>query len=159
MQSPLEVTEPAASTTDPEADATVTLVDMAFEGLPEEVSAGSHVWEIVNGGPSVHEIAVFSLPEGVTYEMVHAAMMAPPDASPVATPVDVAQATAQASPEMSDSPPFSAVTGTAPMSPENTNWLMLDLNAGEYFVICFVPDFATGVPHFALGMMAPFTVT
>jgi uncharacterized cupredoxin-like copper-binding protein len=156
MQSPLEVTEPAASATDPEADATVALVDMAFEGLPSEVAAGSHIWEVQNLGPSLHEIAINRLQEGVTFEMVQAMMS---EAPPEATPVDVAQASPQASPVMSGPPPFETVTGTAPMNPENTNWLVLDLEAGEYFAICFVPDFATGVPHFALGMMAPFTVT
>jgi hypothetical protein len=41
---------------------------------------------------------------------------------------------------------------------EVANYLELDLAAGDHFAICFVPDFETGAPHFALGMIAPFTV-
>jgi hypothetical protein len=44
------------------------------------------------------------------------------------------------------------------MSVGVTNWLLLDLEAGDYFAICYVPDPTTGAPHFALGMMMPFTV-
>jgi hypothetical protein len=44
------------------------------------------------------------------------------------------------------------------MNPGYTNWAVLDLEAGDYLAICFVPDPATGQPHFALGMVMPFTV-
>jgi hypothetical protein len=39
-----------------------------------------------------------------------------------------------------------------------TNDLELDLAAGDHIAICFVPDFPTGTPHVALGMIAPFTL-
>jgi len=45
------------------------------------------------------------------------------------------------------------------MSPEFTNFAVPDLKTGEYFAICFVPDVATGAPHFPLGMMMGFTVS
>ena len=44
------------------------------------------------------------------------------------------------------------------MNPGITNYLEVDLTAGDYFAICFIPDFETGAPHFALGMIMPFTV-
>jgi hypothetical protein len=34
-----------------------------------------------------------------------------------------------------------------------------NLTAGSYLVLCFVTDPKTGMPHFAMGMYAPFTVT
>jgi hypothetical protein len=44
------------------------------------------------------------------------------------------------------------------MSPGFTVWSVLDFEPGDYFAICFVPDAESGAPHFALGMIAPFTV-
>lgn len=34
----------------------------------------------------------------------------------------------------------------------------VDLPAGEYAFICFVPDVATGKPHAALGMVGALSV-
>jgi hypothetical protein len=34
----------------------------------------------------------------------------------------------------------------------------LDLTVGDYLAICFIPELATGAPHYALGMIMPFTV-
>jgi hypothetical protein len=45
------------------------------------------------------------------------------------------------------------------MSTGFTVWSVFDFEPGDYFAICFVPDPASGAPHFALGMIAPFTVT
>ncbi len=45
------------------------------------------------------------------------------------------------------------------MSPGETNYAVLDLAAGDYIAICFVPDAETGAPHFALGMIAGLTVS
>ena len=44
------------------------------------------------------------------------------------------------------------------MSPKETNWLKVDLAAGNYLALCFMPDAGSGAPHFALGMAMPFTV-
>lgn len=155
MMASVEVTEPAAATTDPAADTTVTLVDMMFSGLPTEVAAGTHIWEVPNQGPSVHEIVILRLQDGVTFEMIQQMLSGPP----AATPVDAAQATPVATPAASGPPPFAAIAGCAPMNPGQTNWVVLDLEAGEHVAICFVPDPATGAPHFALGMLASVSVT
>src|SRR5665811_1599160 len=52
----------------PEADGSITLVDMAFDGLPSEVSAGTHVWEVTNGGEQLHELVILQLAPGLTSE-------------------------------------------------------------------------------------------
>ena len=44
------------------------------------------------------------------------------------------------------------------MSPGAVNYSILELEAGNYFAICFIPDPASGAPHFAIGMLMPFTV-
>jgi hypothetical protein len=159
MQAVLEVTEGAADSTLPEADATVNLVEMAFEGLPTDATAGTHVWEVANTGAQLHEVVVLQLAEGVTIDQaIQAFSEPPPSASPV---VDQTVASPAASPAAGApaGPPFEAIGGTAPMSPGESNYAVLDLAAGDYIAICFVPDAATGAPHFTMGMIAGFTVS
>lgn len=72
---------------------------------------------------------------------------APPSATPEAAPA-----------EQQGPPPFANIGGVAPMNPGFTNFLPLELTAGEYVAICFVPDTETGAPHAALGMVMPFVV-
>ena len=67
-------------------------------------------------------------------------------------------ASSEAFPEAAGPPPFTAVVGIAPMAPGVTNYAELELEAGDHFAICFIPDFESGAPHFALGMIMPFTV-
>ena len=156
MQAVLDVTEGPADTVAPEADATINLVEMAFDGLPTDTTAGTHVWEINDTGTQLHEMVVLQLAEGVTIDQAIGMFMTPP-ASPVAPPVvDQTVATPVAPPP---GPPFEAIGGVAPMSPGETNYAVLDLVAGDYIAICFVPDMETGVPHFAMGMIAGFTVS
>jgi hypothetical protein len=154
MLAVIEVTEPAAEAEAPVADAAVSLVEMEFQGLPADVTAGMHLWEITDQGDQVHEIIVGQIADGVPFEVIQEIFLAAPPASPV----DTAEATPVATPATGP-PPFEFVAGTAPKSPGQTNWLVLDLVAGEYFAICFVPDPGTGAPHFALGMLMPFTVS
>ena len=167
MLAPLEVTEAETTAQPPESDLTVDLVDFAFEGLSSEIAAGPHTWTITDTGEQLHELVVFKMADGVPYSVAESIFMAPPEASPEASPegmeempeeMEMASPAAESSPMAGGPPPFSAVGGIAPMNPGVTNYLELDLSAGEYFAICFVPDFATGAPHFALGMIMPFTV-
>ena len=158
MQAVLEVTEATSGASAPEADTTITLVEMAFEGLPSEVAAGTHVWEVTDGGDQLHELVVLQLAEGLTADQAIQIFMEPPApaATPAASPVvDQSVATPAGPPP---GPPFEAIGGVAPLSPGETNYAVLDLAAGEYVAICFVPDAQTGVPHFAMGMIAGFTV-
>lgn len=151
MLAMLEVTEGAGAAADPAADGTITLVEMAFEGLPAEVPAGTYLWEVVNGGTQFHEMAIYQLAPGVPAQAIIASITAPPPASPEA----VGPA---ATPEESGPPPFVAGTGAAPMSPGATNYVELNAQPGEYLVVCFVPDAETGMPHAVMGMIGSFTV-
>ena len=159
MQAVLEVTEGAADSTPPEADATVNLVEMTFEGLPTDATAGTHVWEVANTGTQLHEIVVLQLAEGVTIDQaIQIFSEPPPSASPVASPI-VDQTVASPAAGAPAGPPFVSIGGVAPLSPGETNYAVLDLAAGDYIAICFVPDAETGAPHFAMGMIAGFTVS
>jgi hypothetical protein len=154
MMSDLEVTEATTTATAPTADATVTLSDFMFTDLPMNATAGSTIWEIDNAGPQLHEIVICQIQPGFTFDQIDAMLTAPP-ATPAAG--DEA-ATAAASPMAMMGAPFVGIGGAAPMSAGQTNYALLDLVAGDYFAICFVPDQKTGAPHFALGMIMPFTV-
>jgi hypothetical protein len=158
MLLPLTVTDPAGAATAPVAGGTIEMADFHFEGLPEQVTAGQQVWNVVNAGEQLHELVINQLSPGVTYDQIEAIFLAPPEASPVAGMEETAMAGMEASPAGAMGPPFVAVTGVAPISPGMSNWIVADLVAGEYFAICFVPDPATGAPHFALGMIQRFTV-
>ena len=152
MQAAFEVTDSGATAEAPEAVATVQLMEMMFHGLEAStVAAGPQVWAIENVGAQIHELVVLRLAPGVTYEQFQEMMMAPPEASPMPE-MD------HASPAAEMAPPVTEAGGIAPMSPGFTNYAELDLEAGEHVALCFVPDPETGAPHFALGMVMPFTV-
>lgn len=154
MLNEVEVTEGTSTAVAPTADATIQLVDFGFHDLPENVTAGQHIWEVVDDGKQVHEMGICQLAPGVTFDQVQAMLTTPPPATPAS-----GEATAASSPmAMEMGAPFVQVDGVAPMNAGETNYLLLDLAAGDYFAICFVPDPATGAPHFALGMLMPFTV-
>ena len=152
MLAMLQVSEGASTTSDPVADGTITLVEMAFDGLPTEVPAGTYTWQVTNGGTQLHEMALLQLVPGVPADGVIAGITAGPEAaaSPAAVPA--------ASPEASGPPPFVSLAGAAPMSPGATNYVEFNAQPGEYVVVCFVPDTETGMPHAMMGMVASFTV-
>jgi len=150
MQAVLEVTEGAATAAAPAADAKIELMEMMFHGLEGEVAAGAHTWEVANVGSAIHEMIVLQIAPGITFDQVQQMILTPPEA----TPMDHAEA----SPAAMGPPPVMAVGGVAPMNPGFTNYAQFEFTPGEYFMICFVPDQATGAPHAALGMIMPFTV-
>lgn len=146
MVMPLDVTASGAEGEAPVTDGRVSLVDMAFDGLPETVAAGAHTWEIINDGHQLHEIMLLHLAPGITPDVMMAILTG-----------DGAEASPAAGEEAAG-PPFTAVAGTAPMSVGAVNYLEMDLEPGDYSAICFIPDAETGMPHFLMGMIAWFTV-
>jgi hypothetical protein len=165
MLTPMEVTEAGAAAEPPESDVAIDLVDFAFQGLSPEMAAGKQTWAITDTGEQLHELVVYKMAEGVPYSVAESIILAPPAASPEASPEgmeempgEVASPVAESSPVAGGPLPFAGIGGSAPMNPGLTNYLEVDLTAGDYFAICFVPDFETGAPHFALGMIMPFTV-
>jgi hypothetical protein len=143
------VTAAEGNAAEPQADTSITLVEMQFEGLPDSATAGDHIWKVTNGGEQLHEMIVQKLSPGVTFDMAHQMLLASgaTPAAPASPPAGAMQG-----------PPFIAIGGIAPMSPGHTNYPVLDFQTGDYFAICFVPDVKTGAPHFTMGMIAPFSV-
>jgi hypothetical protein len=140
-------------TTAPTAETTVDLVDFAFDGLPTTLTTGQHIWEVTDTGKQPHEMAIMLLSPGVTAD---AALGILSSSEAPATPADATAATPAA--PATTGPPFTSVAGAAPMSPGQTVWPILNLAAGDYLTVCFIPDPTTGKPHFMLGMSAAFTV-
>ncbi len=138
MVRPLEVvagTEQAeASQSQPQADATVKLLDFSFV-LPAEIKAGRQIWQIINEGQQPHEIMLIKLADGKGIADVQAFLQSPQGA-----------------------PPFSQIGGFQAINPGASGWLNLDLTPGEYVAICHIPDPASGHTHSELGMVMPFTV-
>jgi hypothetical protein len=49
--------------------------------------------------------------------------------------------------------------GAGPINPSSNNEAIVNLPAGQYLFLCFVPSPGDGVPHLAKGMISPLTVT
>jgi hypothetical protein len=142
------VTAAPAAQAPPVADLAITLSDYAFHGLPTELPAGKHVWEITNAGPEIHELVVFRQSPGVSFAMVANGFGLAPEA------------TAAASATPPPGPPFVDVGGVTLLGAGITNWAMLDLAPDDYFAICFVlSPTHDHAPHFVFGMIQPLTVT
>lgn len=147
---------PVASLEAPEAELTVEMGDFSFAGIPDVVPPGSKIWEVVNTGEQLHEIAIMQLAEGVDQATVEAIFGLSGDEMAASPMAEMAHA---ATPEaVVAAAPFTAVTGFAPASPGTSGWIYFDLAPGNYVAICYVPDTETGAPHFMLGMIQFFTV-
>lgn len=133
MSKALTVTPAKTSATMPPSDLTLTLNDYEFN-FSKPLTPGKHAVQIVNKASQMHEAVMFRLEPGKTGEdiaqWVESGMQGPPPAAPVA--------------------------GISTMAPGKDNTLMLDLSAGNYALICFVPDAKDGKPHFAHGMIHNF---
>lgn len=153
MALPVEVTmQGAGAAKEPVADASIDLVDFKFDNLPAAVTAGHHIWKVTDSGKQLHELVVYKLADGVTMDQVTAILSAPAPAAAASPMADMG------TPAATGGAPFVAVAGAAPMNPGRINWVDVTFEPGNYFAICFIPDGASGKPHFALGMIMPFTV-
>ena len=56
-------------------------------------------------------------------------------------------------------PPGKAMGGTSGQRQGDVAYLPVDLAAGNYLLVCFLPDAKDGKPHLAHGMIKEFTIT
>ncbi len=112
---------------------TVTASDYKFDA-PDQIPAGMVTIRLVNRGPSLHHVQLLRLTEGKT------------------------AADFQAAVQKGGPPPWALPAG-GPNPPEvgGTSEVRMPLEAGEYMMVCFIPDPA-GVPHMAHGMVRPLRV-
>ena len=118
----------------PKADVEIGGVDYGFTGADEPLHAGDITVQFTNNGAEAHEANVLQLAEGATVEDVAAWFQAP--AGP---------------------PPFANVGGAQGIMPGASTLATVNLEAGNYAFICFIPN-AEGIPHAFLGMAKQFTV-
>jgi uncharacterized cupredoxin-like copper-binding protein len=115
----------------------ITASDYAFSA-PDSLPAGLTTFEFVNRGPELHHMQIVRLDKGKTMSDFEAAMQ-------------------------SHGPPPAWVTfvggpNTGIPDGKATVKVSLDLAAGQYVLLCFIPS-PDGKPHVAKGMVRPLTVT
>ena len=136
MVKALTVTPPTQARTMPASDLTLTLTDYAFT-FSSPPTAGQHAIRVVNNGNQLHEAVLFRLAKDETGEdilqWVGGGFQGPPPGTPVG--------------------------GIGPEAPGKENTLLLDLSAGNYALLCFMPDAKDAKPHAAHGMIYNFKVS
>ncbi len=125
------VTGTAGTATAPSPDVTVKLSDFAFTTAPE-LRAGRQVIRVENTGSQSHELVFVKLEPGKGIADF-ARWAEHPEGPPPATPMH----------------------GVAILGPGQSNTVTVDLVAGDYGFVCFIPDITSPErkPHLMLGMM------
>jgi hypothetical protein len=117
-----------------------TAVDYAFQG-PSEIPAGWAELRVANIGRELHHGQLVRLSEGTTGDELLALF----GGAEVDAGTDAFGA-------------FELAGGPSAAAPGTANSAYAELEAGEYLLICAIPN-AEGVPHYALGMFKALTVT
>lgn len=110
--------------------------------MPDEIKAGPMWWQLTNKGTQPHDLSIHKLGDGLTLEDLEAQLEA-----------------AEADPQ---APPPEGAAPLAAVGVGQTMWIQYDLPAGDYVVLCQVPDFSTTPPgpsHWHKGMLHEFTVS
>jgi plastocyanin len=134
---PFEVTPATtASASDlPAPDVTIKLVDYDFK-LSAPLTPGKRTILVENDGPQPHEIALLKLAPGKT----------------------VADFAAWDEGGMKGPPPAEPIGGVVALDKGARATFTVDLTAGNYGLLCFVPDTKDGRPHLAHGMIKTIKV-
>ena len=135
MVKPLTVVAPLDSAIPPAADLSLKLADYSFE-FSGPLTAGKHTFRVETAPGQPHEIVMVRLPPGKKAEdlLAWVAKMAGP-------------------------PPIERIVGgTTALGQGEVAVFQGELAAGNYAVICFIPDAKDGQPHAVHGMMKTFTV-
>lgn len=137
MARAFEVTEaPADAARElPEPDVTIKLVDYDFHAS-QPLTPGKHTIMVENAGPQPHELVLLKMAPGKKVE-------------------DFAH---WAESGMKGPPPAEALGGVVFLDQGKRGTFDVELTAGDYGFICFVPDTKDGKPHLAHGMMKTIKV-
>lgn len=136
MSKPLTVTPGnATNAAEPNADITVTLKDYEFD-FSKPLTAGKHTIKIVTAPGQPHEFTFFQLAPGKKAEditkYVETGMQGPPPGMPLG--------------------------GVAAMNAGQAVYYDVDLQPGNYAIVCFLEDAKDGKPHYQHGMIKEITV-
>lgn len=142
---PFTVTgEMPADLVEPPSTATITLDEMTIVLSAGELVAGDNLLKVENVGAQPHFVEFMKVPDGTTQANVEAAIQVDMGGTPEDEPVDM-----------------SAVAPVAYIGEQSTGtsvWTTIQLEAGTYAAMCWVPDPETGIPHAMSGMHEVFVV-
>jgi hypothetical protein len=146
--------DPEAAIEGPEPEAAVTIVEVGKGGagfsfdVQGELTAGRQVVAVTNDSDQPHFIVGLQHPERFTQDDLMSVLMFDPATG--ATPA----------PDMIDPEQFTSAAWVGVQSSGTTQWVTMDLAAGEVALLCFVTDPMAGeVPHAFEGMAQVFPVT
>lgn len=146
MIAPFEVTAAEETPAEiPAPDSTITAADFSFPDTA--IATGEQTIQVVNSGAQTHEYSIVELAEGTTVDQLRAMFTEEqPTPEPGVTPEDEGP------------PPFTSAGGFGALGPGGDGYMVVNLEPGNYALLCFFPDPATGAPHAALGMVGSLTV-
>jgi uncharacterized cupredoxin-like copper-binding protein len=147
MIAPFEVTPSEETPAElPAPDSTITAADFSFPDTA--LATGEQTVQVVNSGAQNHEFAIVKLDEGVSVDQVKAMFT---EEQPTPAPGET--------PEEQGPPPFLSAGGYGALAPGDDGYMIVDLEPGNYALLCFFPDpNSGGAPHAALGMVGSLTV-
>lgn len=119
----------------PQPDVTITQEDFRF-GLSSPITPGVRTMRVINHGTQPHEVVVVKLDLGAAARDFVAAIES----------------------EVPGPPPGKPVGGVVGIERGSDAFFTTQFEPGQYGLICFFPDRATGAPHFTKGMTLDFTV-
>ena len=126
---------PATTTSAPQPNVVIVHAKDFSYDAPAEIPAGMTKFKLINDGKTPHHLSLVRLDSGKTLaDLKHELAM------PAAPPTWV-----------------HAAGGPNAVGPGGMDSATVDLMPGNYAMICYVP-IPDGVPHFAKGMIAAFTV-
>lgn len=134
MVKPLTVTPSSSQARAAAPDARVTLHDYSYEITPE-IAAGKRTLRVENAAAQPHELILVRL-------------------APGKSAADMVEWVTK----MQGPPPGEPIGGTTFLSRGASNDVTADFTAGEYALLCMVPDAGDGKPHVAHGMVRQITV-
>jgi uncharacterized cupredoxin-like copper-binding protein len=135
MVKPLTVSASSDRGAEPSPDIHLTLSDYKFT-LSKPLTAGHHVLHVMNTAAQSHEFLLVKLGPGKTAADVAAWVDSGMKGTPIGMPLG----------------------GTTAIAHGRTIVVPVDLEPGQYGLICFIPDAKDAKPHWAHGMTETFTV-
>ncbi len=138
MVRPLTVTKnDSTPAPEPQADVVIHLKDYGFD-IIGNLTAGAHTIRVVNDGPQPHEMLIAQL-------------------APRKKAMDLA--TWVTAGKMRGAPPAKPLGGATTLAPGASQVIAVTLTAGNYGLLCLVPDAKDGKPHAMHGMVKDLTVS